>query len=311
MKTQYHNDKLKIKFFKQMIMIRSVELKILDLFTEGEIDGTTHICLGQEACAVGVVNALDKSKDIIFSNHRNHGHYIAYTNEISELLAELMGKKSGLCKGLGGSQHIHKNNFFSSGIQGGIVPAATGTAFAQKLKKTNAVTTVFLGDGTLGQGVVYECLNIASLWSLPILFVVEDNSYAQSTPTKVQLSGKIIDRSKPFQISSDEMDVKYVVDVYTKAKKAVELIRRTSKPFYLVLHTYRLGPHSKGSDYRSQEEIDMKSREDPLNTMKKEFDKDFIENIEQEVNKKINDAIEKIRKNDCYKYQDYCEENYE
>lgn len=260
---------LKKEFFKQMILIRTVEERILDLFSEGLLHGTTHTCIGQEACAVGVINALDKSKDIIFSNHRNHGHFISYSGDIKGLLAELIGKRSGVCRGIGGSQHIHKKNFYSSGIQGGIVPPAVGAAYAEKEKGSKALVTVFLGDGTLGQGVVYESFNIASLWSLPVLFVIEDNKYAQSTPSKMQHAGRLSKRATPFDIESKELNATNVCKVYEAASEAVDKVRRKVCPYFLLLHTYRLVPHSKGDDYRSENEIERYKDKDPLLNMKK------------------------------------------
>ena len=282
-------------FFKQMVLIRTVEEYILELFSKGLVTGTTHTCIGQEACAVGVVNALNKEKDIIFSNHRNHGHYLAYCDDVEGLLGEIMGKEVGVCGGIGGSQHIHRGNFFSSGIQGGLVPSATGAAFAEKLKKTDAIVVSFLGDGTLGQGVVYECLNIASLWSLPILYVVEDNKYAQSTPSHVQHAGRLVDRASPFQIESRELEVENVIGVYQIARKAVKLVRREKRPYFLVLHTYRLVPHSKGDDYRSKEEIEAHRAKDPLLQMEKHLDSEFVKSVKRSSQQRVARVIDELR----------------
>ena len=152
--------------------IRRFEQSLLDLFGSGVLAGTTHTCVGQETIAVGVVSAIDRARDIVFSNHRGHGHFLAYCGEVERLYLEVMGKAGGVCGGRGGSQHLHYRNFYSNGIQGGIVPVATGMALAEKLQRTGAVALVFLGDGTLGEGVVYESLNIAALWQLPVVFVI-------------------------------------------------------------------------------------------------------------------------------------------
>ncbi len=296
---------MKKRFFEQMITIRKVEEKILELFSKGEISGTTHTYLGQEACAVGVINALDKNKDMIFSNHRNHGHFIVYSNNVEGLFAELMSKKTGVCKGIGGSQHIHYKNFYSSGIQGGIVPPATGSALVQKIKKTDGIVVAFLGDGTMGQGVVYECFNISSLWGLPILYVIEDNHYAQSTSTKFQHAGKLSDRGAPFGIETKELDVKHPIDVYNTAKNSIKKVRGRKKPFLLVLNTYRLGPHSKGSDFRDKKEIKKYEAMDPLNKMKSEFKESYIKEIEEKIDKKINEIVEKVLKEEELDYSEY------
>ena len=186
--------------------IRLFEQSLLDLFGKGGLAGTTHTCLGQEATAVGVLAALDKSRDIVFSNHRGHGHFLAYCGLVEQLYLEVFGKPGGVCGGRGGSQHLHFRNFYSNGIQGGIVPVSTGIALREKIERTGAVTVVFLGDGTLGEGVAYKAFNIASLWSLPVLFVIDDNQYAQSTPKQLQLAGSMRDRLEAFGIGVDERE---------------------------------------------------------------------------------------------------------
>ena len=159
-----------------------------------------------------------------------------------------MGKAPGVCGGKGGSQHLCKGNFYSNGVLGSIVPVATGIALAEKRKGTGAVSTVFLGDGTLGEGVTYESLNIASLWQLPVLFVVENNHYAQSTPVELELAGSIAARGAAFGVEVDELDTTDVEAIHEAAGRAVARIRETGEPFFLVLNTYRFSPHSKWDD---------------------------------------------------------------
>jgi hypothetical protein len=150
-----------------MFFIRRFEETLLDLFSLGKLVGTTHTYIGQEANAIGLIDHLDPDVDTIFSNHRCHGHYLAFTDDAFGLLCEVMGKAPGVCGGKGGSQHLCKGNFYSNGVLGSIVPVATGIALAEKRKGTGRGLDVFLGDGTLGEGVTYESLNIASLWQLP------------------------------------------------------------------------------------------------------------------------------------------------
>ena len=152
-----------------MVLIRQFEEAVLELYAAGLLPGTTHTYSGQEANAVGVLAHLDPARDNVLSNHRNHGHYLAYTDDVDGLLREIMGREGGVCCGRGGSQHLHAGRFLSNGVQGGIVPIAAGMALAEQRRGSGAVTAVFIGDGTLGQGVVYETLNMASLWSLPVL----------------------------------------------------------------------------------------------------------------------------------------------
>src|SRR3954471_8634161 len=172
---------LNARLYRRMRFIRRFEETLLALFEEGLLNGTTHACIGQEADAGGLVDDL-REGDHLFSNHRCHGHFLAWTGDAFGLLAEIMGKPAGLCAGIGGSQHICAPGFKSNGVQGGIVPAAAGIALAEQLRGSDALSVVFLGDGTLGEGVVYETLNLAALWKLPLLVVLEDNGWAQSTP---------------------------------------------------------------------------------------------------------------------------------
>ena len=247
-----------------MFFIRRFEETLLDLFSLGKLVGTTHTYIGQEANAVGLIDHLDPEVDTIFSNHRCHGHYLAYTDDAFGLLCEVMGKAPGVCGGKGGSQHLCKGNFYSNGVLGSIVPVATGIALAEKRKGTGAVSTVFLGDGTLGEGVTYESLNIASLWQLPVLFVVENNHYAQSTPVELELAGSIAARGAAFGVEVDELDTTDVELIHETAGRAIGRIRETGAPFFLVLNTYRFSPHSKSDDQRDPGEIEERRTRDPL-----------------------------------------------
>jgi TPP-dependent pyruvate/acetoin dehydrogenase alpha subunit len=270
-------------FYSQMFLIRTIESKFLEYYSKGRIKGTVHTCLGQEACAVGVLNAIDQEKDIVFSNHRAHGHFIAYGGPVQGLVSEVLGKASGICSGIGGSQHLHWKNFYTNGIQGGMVPSAVGSALAEKLKKSNAVTLVFIGDGTMGQGTVYESFNISALWKLPIIFVLENNKYAQSTPVHMAHAGKLEERATPFGINTIKEDGNDVTKVYKTACSAINYVRKHSLPVFLVLDTYRLGPHSKGDDFRPSDEIKKHQPRDPLRITAKGMPHQVKKEIEAEV----------------------------
>lgn len=257
-------DSIPADLYALMLGIRLFERSLLDMFSQGVLVGTTHTCLGQEPTAVGVVAALDRTRDIVVGNHRSHGHFLAYCGDVERLYLEVMGKPGGVCGGRGGSQHLHYRNFYSNGIQGGIAPMAIGLALAEKLHATGAVVTVFLGDGTLGEGAVYESLNIASLWQLPVLFVVDDNGYAQSTPRALQLAGAIRARPEAFDICTDELHSMDAREIREAALRCVDRIRADGGPQCLVLHTYRLGPHSKGDDHRDANELAHAWEADPL-----------------------------------------------
>jgi TPP-dependent pyruvate/acetoin dehydrogenase alpha subunit len=250
--------------YEQMVLIRRVEETLLDLYGAGKLVGTTHTCIGQEANAVGVISNLEPARDVVFSNHRCHGHYLAFTGDVEGLLAEVMGKATGTCGGKGGSQHLCNGNFYSNGVLGSTVPVATGMALAEKRKATGAITVVFIGDGTLGQGVVYEALNMASLWSLPALYVVENNFYAQSTPSRLALAGGIPDRAMAFGIETAQLATTDVEEIRAASAEAVDRVRSTGRPSFLVLDTYRFSPHSKGDDNRDPSEIEARRALDPL-----------------------------------------------
>jgi acetoin:2,6-dichlorophenolindophenol oxidoreductase subunit alpha len=252
------------ELYSALYRIRRFEETVLDNFSKGLFFGTTHTYLGQEADAVGVLSAI-QGGDIVFSNHRCHGHFLAYGGGLHPLFAELMGKASGVCGGRGGSQHLQWRNFYSNGVQGGIAPVTTGMALAEKYKGSGAVAIVFLGDGTLGEGAVYEALNMAALWRAPVLYVVENNRIAQTTPAASAISGDIPARFQAFGIPIATLDSSDVLDILPAAQNALDEVRNQCAPRALLLHTCRFGPHSKGDDTRPAEEIErLRQERDPL-----------------------------------------------
>ncbi|UYN88852.1 MAG: thiamine pyrophosphate-dependent dehydrogenase E1 component subunit alpha [Anaerolineales bacterium] len=250
--------------YKQLATIRQFEETVLDAFPKGAFYGTTHTYIGQEANAAGVLAHLNDG-DIVFSNHRCHGHFLAYGGDARALFAELMGKATGVCGGIGGSQHLHWKSFYSNGVLGSTAPIAVGAALAEKRKGSQAVTVLFLGDGAMGEGVVYESLNIASLWAAPILFVVENNHIAQTTPTELAMAGSLAGRFTAFNIPAVELDSSDVREINTAAKQEFAQLRAAPGPRTLILHTARFGPHSKGDDTRDPAFIEqLRAIRDPL-----------------------------------------------
>jgi TPP-dependent pyruvate/acetoin dehydrogenase alpha subunit len=282
-------------FYQALFRIRRFEDTVLDNFPKGLFFGTTHTYLGQEADAVGVLCHRQEG-DVVFSNHRCHGHYLAYGGDLHRLFAELMGRATGVSGGRGGSQHLHWHNFYSNGVQGGIVPIATGMALAEKFKASQAVTVVFLGDGTLGEGAIYEAFNLAALWQAPVLFVVDNNHIAQTTPVEQSFAGfcpgAIASRFQSFSIPAVELDSSDVLEIAAAARPLWDSIRQGSGPQALILHTRRFGPHSKGDDTRSQALIDqIRQERDPLRIQAARLNPEQRTRIEAQVNAEIQAAF--------------------
>lgn len=278
--------------YRAICRIRIFEETILENFPKGVFFGTTHTYLGQEANAVGVLSHC-QAQDIVFSNHRCHGHFLAYGGDPRALFAELMGKASGVCGGRGGSQHLQWNNFYSNGIQGGIIPVATGMALAEKLQNHQAVVFVFLGDGTLGEGALYESLNLASLWQTPVLFVLENNHIAQTTPVEQAVAGSMARRFSAFDIPVREIDSSDVEEIHELAEELVREVRQSQAPRALILHTHRFGPHSKGDDTRPPQEVArIKTERDPLQIAASRLDQQQTSQIHSEVNAEIAAAFQ-------------------
>ena len=277
---------------EEAVLIRRVEESFLELFSQGKLNGTVHTSVGQEFSAVAFAGQLEK-RDFIFSNHRCHGHYISFTKDYEGLIAELMGKEIGTCGGVGSSQHLCKNNFYSNGIQGGIVPVSAGMALANKLKNTGAMGIVFIGDGTLGEGIIYETMNIVSKWEIPLLIVCENNKYSQSTAQNTTLAGDILSRAKAFDIETHHSNTWDTDKLIEDAKKSISSVRKKQKPIFHLVDTYRLNPHSKGDDFRDKDEISAYREKDPITIYAKKHPKEY-ESILDSVNSKIHKFIETI-----------------
>lgn len=250
----------------QAHLIRRVEERLLELFAEGRLSGTTHTCIGQEFSAVALGRHL-AADDVVFSNHRCHGHFLAAVGDVEGLVAEVMGRQGGVCGGLGGSQHLHAGRFYSNGVQGGITPVAAGIALAQRKGIRPGLTVVCLGDGTLGEGVVYESLNLASLWKLPLVFYLENNLYAQSTAQWETLAGSIADRARAFGVEVFQGDTWDPETLDQTVAVALDFVRETQAPAFVQVDTYRLGAHSKGDDTRDPDEVANYRARDPLSRL--------------------------------------------
>ncbi len=273
-------DKL-LKMYRTMQTIRQFEERLRDLFKEGKVPGFVHVSIGEEASPTGVCAALT-DRDYITSTHRGHGHLIAKGGKLKPMMAEIFGKKTGYCKGKGGSMHIAD---FSIGILGanGIVgaglPIATGAALAAKIRGSGEVAACFFGDGASNEGVFHESLNIASSWKLPVVFVCENNLYGEFTPGKDVTSVKdIADRARGHDMPGVVVNGNDVVEVHETMLQAVERARKGEGPTLIECKTYRWEGHVVGEEaflgkrgYRSQEEIAEWKKRCPLATFERRF----------------------------------------
>ena len=260
-------------------LIRKAEELLLRLFSQGLLSGTTHTCLGQEVCALSVVRALTGPADVVLSNHRNHGHFLTYSGDFLGLIAEVMGREAGVCRGIGGSQHIAYRHFHSNGVQAGMTGIGVGHALANKRRGEDGVVAAIVGDGTLGEGLLYESMNLASIWRLPMLFVVENNRIAQTTPTSDTIGGSIEARGEAFGLPTwrlDDADRDFLAQV----EDVVSAVR-SGEPGFLVIDTMRLGPHSKGDDLRDATEMEAIRARDPLSRYGRELSEDLRRQIDR------------------------------
>ena len=280
---------LREKLYAQMTLVRQYEERIFELFDEGELFGTTHGYIGQEAVAAGVLNHLGPD-DVVVSNHRCHGHYLIRTGDVEGLIAEQMGRVGGVCGGRGGSQNLYKDGFYSNGVLGSTAPLALGMALAEQQKKTGAIVVLFLGDGAFGEGSVYEAMNMAALWKAPLLMVVENNLYAQTTPIELNMSGSLTGRAAGFGIANGEIETNDAEVLFDRFRGIVENVRSGHGPHLEVVRTYRLNAHSKGDDDRPPEEIEAWRLRDPLTLLGERLDADERQELDAVAGARIEEA---------------------
>jgi 2-oxoisovalerate dehydrogenase E1 component len=244
------------------LRIRAVENALYELFGKGKLHGTIHTCIGQEFSGAIVAKSL-RAGDFVTSNHRCHGHFIGATGNWRGLIDEIIGNEDGVCAGIGSSQHLWAPNFMSNGQQGGLLPVAAGVALDRKVKGNADVVVSFIGEGTLGEGIVYETLNLDALWGLPHVVICENNFYSQSTVQEHSVAGSVADRATGFGVTAAIADTWDLPSFDATFRAAVERARTRCQPTFLTLRTYRLNPHSKGDDQRDRDEIDWFRIRDP------------------------------------------------
>ena len=285
----------KQEMYFRMLLIRKTEEKIEDLFSKGLLRGTTHGAKGQEAVAVGLLSHIDCNFDYVTGSHRSHGHYLALNPDPYPLFAELMGKETGLVNGRGGSQHIIYKNFITNGITGGMVPIATGLAFSQKVKTNDGICVSLFGDGAMNEGYVMEALNLAAVYELPIIFALENNSYAMSTPFSYSCRGKIEDRIHGFGLDYHQIEAIDVEIVSNQCKDLIGFVRTNRKPKFIEFKTHRFSGHSK-SDKREYVDLHLDEywhKNDPLLRLENRLEEKMVKEIKQKVENMITNSVEK------------------
>jgi TPP-dependent pyruvate/acetoin dehydrogenase alpha subunit len=291
------------RYYETMLRIRLFEQRVVELVNDNEIAGVTHEYVGQEAVAVGVCAALEP-QDVITSTHRGHGHVIAKGGHEPRMLAELLGRVDGYNAGRGGSMHIADFNsgmYGANGIVGAGAPIACGAAFALRRRGLHNVAVAFFGDGGINQGVVLESLNLAAIWSLPVIFVCENNMYAQTTPVEDSNAAQIYRRAEGAGIRSQQVDGMDVHAVNRAAADAVALARAGDGPSFLECETYRFFGHQTAErhmklNYRLDSEIERWRLRDPLLVLRERMTpQDDVDAIEARVVAQLDAATEFAR----------------
>lgn len=292
-----------IKYYREMLLIRRFEEKAGQLYGMGLIGGFCHLYIGQEAVVVGIQAALKNNDDVITS-YRDHGHMLACGMDPKGVMAELTGRRGGYSKGKGGSMHMfsrEKNFYGGHGIVGAQVPLGTGLAFSHKYNKDDGLSAVYCGDGAINQGQVYESFNMAALWKLPVLYVIENNKYAMGTSQERASAGELHQRGAAYGIPGHQVNGMDVLEVREAADKWVEYIRAGNGPVILEMKTYRYRGHSMSdpAKYRTKEEVEkMRSESDPIDNLKRVLlegayvTEDQLKEIDREVKAVVTEAAE-------------------
>src|SRR5437879_2724755 len=293
-----------LHFYRQMAKIRAFEEQVNELYKSAKMPGLADRYIGEEAVAVGVCEALRRD-DLITSTHRGHGHWLAKGAAVNRMVAELLGKEPGYCRGKGGSMHIadpETGNLGANAIGGGCGGIATGAALSAKMRGTGQVATCFFGDGALGQGVLYEVMNMASLWKLPVIYVCENNLYGEYTPCGETIAGEVLARARAFGIHAETVDGQDVQLVNSTMRKLVERARRGEGPAFLECKTYRYYGHHVGDvnrEYRTkEEEREWMTNHDPLQTLAGRLktqglaDETVFERIRSDVKAEIDSGVQ-------------------
>jgi pyruvate dehydrogenase E1 component alpha subunit len=298
------SDEELLTFYEQMLLIRRFEERAGQLYGLGLIGGFCHLYIGQEAVAVGMLSALDDDKDSVITGYRDHGHMLAYGIEPKVIMAELTGRAAGISKGKGGSMHMFstEHRFYGGhGIVGAQVPLGAGLAFASQYRGDGGVCLSYFGDGAANQGQVYESFNMAALWKLPVIFVVENNGYAMGTAvTRGSAETHFYRRGTGFRIPGMSVNGMDVLEVRKATEVALEFVRAGNGPVLMEMHTYRYRGHSMSdpAKYRSRDEVqEMREKHDPIEAAKVELiargmSEDKLKDIDKAIRTRVSEAAD-------------------
>jgi pyruvate dehydrogenase E1 component alpha subunit len=296
----FSNEQL-LKFYEKMFLIRKFEEKAAQLYGAGKIGGFCHLYIGQEAVVIGILSSIN-SEDTVITAYRDHGHILARGVDPKSVMSELTGRSDGISKGKGGSMHMFSkaNRFYGGhGIVGAQVPLGVGIGFAHKYRNEKKISRVYLGDGAMSNGQVFEAFNLASLWELPVLFIIENNKYGMGTSIGRSAAGnELFERATVFGIKGEKVDGMNFFTVSDAAIRARDYINNNFKPYIIEMDTYRFRGHSMSDPglYRTKDEVNKMKEIDPVLVMKEtllkeyKFKEDTIKDIESDIKKQIKDV---------------------
>lgn len=292
-----------LDWYRQMVLIRRFEQRSAELYQQGKVGGFLHLYIGQEAVAVGAISARSE-EDHVITAYRDHGHALAVGSEPQALMAELLGKKTGVSKGKGGSMHladVSRRYWGGYAVVGGHLPLAAGIALAEQYKETEGAVLCFLGDGATNIGYFHESLNLSGVWDLPVLWIVENNQYGMGTAVeRASAVSEIVDKAQAYGMEGKRVDGMEILEVHEATTLALQEIRDGGGPQFLEMLTYRYEGHSMGDPlrYRTKDEVEKWREDDPIGILERHMlseemaDKDTLEEIDQEVEETIEEAVQ-------------------
>ncbi len=291
-----------LDWYRQMVLIRRFEQRSAELYQQGKIGGFLHLYIGQEAIAVGSIAAKAEG-DHVITAYRDHGHAIAVGADLNAVMAELLGKQTGVSMGKGGSMHladVSRRYWGGYAVVGGHLPLATGIALAEQYRETENAVLCYMGDGATNIGYFHESLNLAGVWQLPVLWIIENNNYGMGTSVDRASAAPILDKAKAYGMNGEQIDGMNVMEVYETTQDCLQKIRDGEGPQFVEMITYRYEGHSMGDPlrYRTKEEVEKWREDDPIGVLERHIldekaaDQEALEAIDGEVEERIEAAVQ-------------------